>query len=203
MTAYESWNLIIQGVIGFGTLVLASIAIWGNLVRSWLSGPKLKVRLLNPLGELITLSDGTPVRYYHLKVTNGRRKSAARNVEVLLTKIFQPAADGSWVDRSFSGSLQLTWQFPLYNQRYPLIGPDRVCDLGCMVRGQRFNLTPYTTPNNFTGFVEANQSIRVEVVAAADNGESKPTLIEIVWNGRWSDEAEEMRRYLVVKEVTG
>lgn len=203
MTTYEIWNLIIQGAVGVGTLLVAAIAIWGNLIRSWWSGPKLKIRLHNPMGEPTTLTDGTPVRYYHLRVTNGRKWSPAHNVRVLLAKVFQPAADGSWVDRSFSGPLQLTWQFPQFHVQFPSIGPDDVSDLGCIQRGRRFSLTPYVIPNNFNGFVEANQSIRVEVVAVADNGQSKPNLIEIAWNGNWSDEAGEMSRHLVVKEVTG
>ena len=50
MTTYEIWNLIIQGAVGVGTLLVAAIAIWGNLVRSWWSGPKLRLRLHNPMG---------------------------------------------------------------------------------------------------------------------------------------------------------
>ena len=41
------------------------------------------------------------------------------------------------------------------------------------------------------------------VIAVADNGQSEPALIEISWNGNWSDAAGEMSRHLVVKEVTG
>ena len=203
MTTYEIWNLIIQAAVGMGTLLVAALAIWGNLVRSWWSGPKLEISLLNPLGELTYLTNGTPVRYYHLKVKNIRKWSPAQNVRVVLTKVFQPAADGSWVDRSFSGPLQLTWQFPQFHVQFPSIGPDDVSDLGCIPKGQRFSLTPYVIPNGFNGFVEANQSIRVEVTAVANNGQSKSLLIEIAWNGYWRDEAAEMRRHLVVKEVTG
>ena len=203
MTEYEIWNLIIQGAVGVGTLLVAAIAIWGNLARSWWSGPELRIRLLNILGELTKITNGTPVRYYHLIVTNDRKWSPAQNVRVLLTKILQPAADGSWVDRSFSGPLQLTWQFPQFHVRFPFIGPDDVSDLGYIPKGQKFSLSPYVVPNNFNGFVEGNQSIRVEIIAVADNGQSRPILIEIAWNGNWSDEAGEMSRHLVVKEVTG
>lgn len=173
------------------------------MVRSWWPGPKLRVLPHNPLGELTTLADGTPVRYYHLTVTNDRKWSTAHNVRVLLTNIFQPAADGSWVDRSFGGPLQLTWQSPELHEQYPSIGPDYVSDLGCIVKGRQFGLTPYVIPNDFNGFVGPNQSIRVKVVAVADNGKSEPALIEIAWNGNWSDEAEEMGHHLIVEKVTG
>jgi len=201
MTTYEIWSLIIQGAVGVGTLLVAAIAIWGNLIRSWWSGPKLKVSLHNPMGELTNLNDGTAVRYYHLRVANSRKWSPAHNVRVLLTKIFQPAADGRWVDRSFSGPLQLTWQFPQFHVRFPFIGPDDISDLGCIVKGHQFAITPYVVPNNFNGYVGPNQRIKVEVIAVADNGQSKPVLIEIAWDGNWSDDTAEMSRHLVVKEV--
>ncbi len=172
------------------------------MVRSWWPGPKLKVCLHNPLGELTTLADGTPVRHYRVKVTNDRTWSPAHNVRVLLTNILQRAADGSWVDRSLSRPLQLTWQFPEIHARYPVIGPDKVSDLGRIAKGRRFGLTPYVIPHDFRGLVGPHQCIRVKVIAAADNGTSEPALIEITWNGNWSDEAEEMHRHLVVEEVT-
>ncbi len=173
------------------------------MLRSWWPGPKLKICLHNPLGELTTLADGTPVRYYRVKVTNGRKWSPAHNVRVLLTNILQPAADGSWVDRSLSAPWQLTWQFPEIHTRYPFIGPDKVSDLGRIAKGQRFCLTPYVISNDFRGFVGPHQCIRVKVIAVADNGKSEPALIEVTWNGNWSDEAEEMSRHLVVEKITG
>jgi len=201
MTTYEIWSLIIQGLLGIGTLLLAVLAIWGGLFRSWWSGPKLKVLLHNPLGELMNLNDGRPVRHYHLRVVNGRKWAPANNVRVLLTKIFQPTEDGRLVDRSFSGPLQLTWQFPQFHAQYSFIGTDDISDLGCIIKGDRFVITPYITPNNFTGFVSPNQRIKLEVVAVADNGQSDPILIEITWDGAWNDDNEEMGRHLVVKEV--
>jgi hypothetical protein len=200
MTCYEIWSLIIQGAVAVGTLILAIIAIWGDRIRSSWCGPKLKVSLLNPMGELNPLNDGRQCRNYHLKVTNNRKGTPAHNVQVFL-KIFRSAADGTLVDRSFSGPLQLTWQFPEYHPQLLLIGPDRLCDLGRIIRGNPFELMLYFTPNNFTKYVEANQKIQVEVVAVADNGESEPTRIEIAWDGNWSDDTVEMSRNLVVKEV--
>jgi hypothetical protein len=201
MTCYEIWSLIIQSVVGAATLLIAIIAIWGNLFRSWWSGPKLKVFILNPLGEVNPLNDGTPVRNYHLKVTNSRKGAPAYNVRMILTKIFQPAADGRLVDRSFSGPLQLTWQFSAMHPQFSLIGPDDICNLGSIKKGERFGLMPYIVPNNFTGYVEANQKLQAEVVAVADNGQSEPIHIAIAWDGIWSDDTMEMSRHLVVKEV--
>jgi hypothetical protein len=116
-------------------------------------------------------------------------------------KIFRQAADGSLIDRSFSGPLQLTWQFPEFNPQLLLIGPDRVCDLGRIINRNPFELMLYFTPNNFSKDVKANQKVQVEIVAVADNGKSEPIRIEIAWNGDWSDDTIEMSRHLIVKEV--
>jgi hypothetical protein len=173
------------------------------VVRSRWPGPKLKVSLRYPSGELTTLADGTPARYYRLRVTNGRKWSPAHNVRVLLTNVFQAESNGLWVDRSLNVPLQLTWQFPDIHERYPFIGHDGVSDLGRIVKGQQFCLTPYVIPNDFNYFVGPHQTVRVKVMAVADNGKSEPALVEITWNGNWSDDAEEMHRHLVVAEVTG
>jgi hypothetical protein len=205
MTCYEIWSLLIQGVVAVGSLLVAIlaiiIAIWGERMRSWGFGPKLKLSLLNPKGERNDLNDGRPCCNYHLLVTNTRKKAPAHNVQVFLTKIFRSTADGSLVDRSFSGPLQLTWQFPENNPQSLLIGPKRVCDLGRIIKGQPFELMLYFTPNSFEKYVAANQKIQVELLAVADNAESKTTRVEIAWDGKWNDDTTEMSHNLVVKQV--
>jgi hypothetical protein len=205
MTCYEIWSLYIQVALAVGTFLVAIIAIiiavWGDSMRAWGFSPKLKVSLLTPQGERNDLEDGTLCRNYHLKVTNDRKRSPARNVQVFLTKIFRPAADGKLVDRSFSGPLQLTWQFPQDHPQTLLIGPDRVCDLGRITRWGLFELMLYINPNSFERNVAATEKIQVEIIAVAENAESKPIRIEIAWDGIWSDDTIDQARHLVVKEV--
>jgi hypothetical protein len=205
MTCYEIWSLLIQGAVAVGTLLVAIfaiiIAIWGDRMRSWGFGPKLKLSLLNSKGERNDLNDGRLCRNYHLLVINNRKRAPAHNVQVFLTKIFRSAADGSLVDRSFSGPLQLTWQFPENHPQSLLIGPKRVCDLGRIIKGEPFELMLYFTPISFERYVAATQKIQAEVLAVADNGESEPIRIEIAWDGNWSDDTVEMSDHLRVKEV--
>ncbi len=203
MTDAEFWGLIIQGIGAFFTLFVAILAIWGHFFRSWLAGPKLEICLHDPQGEVNYLQDGTPARYYHLKVANKRRGAQAKNVRVVLTKILKPAADGTWANQALSGPLQLTWQFPHSHPQYPTIGPDDFCDIGNLIKGKMFILTPYVRPNNFVGFIGPNQRMQIEVMAIADNAESNSLCVEIAWDGNWSDDTLQMQRYLVVKEASG
>jgi len=203
MTCAEFWGLIIQAAVAAGTIVVVILAIWGNLIRSRFAGPKLKISLRHPQGELNYIRDGTPARYYHLNVVNNRRGAQAKNVRVVLTRLLKSAPDSKLVNQTLSGPLQLTWQFPHIHPQYPTIGPDDICDLGNLIKGQNFVLTSYILPNNFMGFVSPDEKMRVEMIAIADNAESNVLCVEVFWDGLWSDDAVQMQKHLVISEVTG
>jgi hypothetical protein len=86
--------------------------------------------------------------------------------------------------------------------QYPTIGPAEICTFGSLIKGKRFTLSPYVTPNNFVGYLDSNQQMLIEIKAVADNGESTPLNIEITWDGNWSDDARTMQNHLVVKAST-
>ena len=157
---------IIQIAVGVGTIAVAILAIWGDQIRHRLGlGPRLTLLLDDPLGELIDISEGTgirtPARYYHLRVRNSHGWSQATNVRVVITGLAKPAADGSMVPQPLSGPLQLMWRFSSYHPSYSIVGPDDICDLGFLKRGQNFVLTPYVFPNNFAGSLGGNQRMQV------------------------------------------
>jgi len=57
-------------------------------------------------------------------------------------------------------------------------------------------------PNNFRGRVERNECVRLEIVATGQNIFSlKPAVFEVSWDGEWTENQEEMRRHLVIREV--
>jgi hypothetical protein len=196
----------IQIASAVGTIAVAILAIWGERIKLLFGlGPKLVLTLHDPHGELTTASkDGqsTLARYYHLRVSNQHRWTQATNVRVVIVGLAMPAADGNLVNQPLSGPLQLMWQFSNFHLLYSILGPDDFCDLGYILRGSRFELTPYVFPRNFTGVLERNQKMRVEVKAVADNAESKSLCVDISWDGTWSDDTLEMAKHLVVKEVS-
>jgi hypothetical protein len=203
MKPTELWGLIIQGVGVVCTIVVAILAIWGDLIRSRFAGPKLRINLRSSKGELNYIQDRTPTLYYHLRVVNKRRGAQAKNVRVVLTGLLKSDRHGKFVDQTLSGPLQLTWQFPNIHPQYPTIGPEDFCDLGNLIKCRRFVLSPYVIPNNFTGYLDPNEKMRVEVIAVADNAESNPMCIEVSWDGLWSDDANQMEKHLVIAEVEG
>lgn len=209
MTNFEKWQLAINAFVGFGTIVVAVLAIWGDWVRHLLGGaPKLTLAIRDPLGDLIrTDHQGkslTPQRYYHLLVANGRRWTQAQNVRVVVVEYFRLAPDGTFVRQPLSGPLQLMWQYALVNPNplYKTVGPNEICDLGFIVKGEDFKLTPYYAPSNFDGSLSPNQRMRIVVQAIAHNAESNRLSIDIAWNGLWSEDSLEMSSNFVISQST-
>jgi hypothetical protein len=184
------------------TLILGALAIWGESIRARWVGPKLTLGLLDPQGERIGIGSphGTPSRWYHLRVTNQRRSAPAKNVRVVLVKVSRPSADGQIRPTALSGPVQIGWQHGNFMPQYPTLGPALNADLG-FVTGGGFQLTPIFTPNNLNITLQAGERMVVEALAISDETESSSLCVEVSWDGTWAEDAAEMSRHLVVKEV--
>jgi hypothetical protein len=113
----------------------------------------------------------------------------------------RPAADGQFAIKPQSGPLQLKWQFAALRPMQLTVGPEETCDLGHLANGNCFRLELFVWPNSFAETVTANQRMRVELKAVADNAESPPLCVEISWDGIWSDDTPEMAKHLVLRKV--
>jgi hypothetical protein len=196
-------HLIVQIFIAIGTVAVSILAIWGDKIRACIAGPKLEFVLYNAHGDLTTRQDGKRTIYYHIKIKNKRQWAPARRVRILCTAISKKAPDGSFVQEPLTVPVQLTWAFPTFHELLPNIATDDVCDLGYLNEAsEQFMLSLYIYPNNFRGFISANTTMRIGLIASADNFTSKtPYVLEISWDGEWSSNLDEMRKHLVVKEV--
>ncbi len=206
MTDFEKWQLVINSVVGIGTILVAILAIWGDWIRYRLGGaPKLTLTLRDPHGDLVRINQGDSTRrarYYHLLVANDRKWTLAHNVRVVIVEYLRPIADGTLVSQPLSGPLQLMWQFALVNPNpmYRTVGQDAICDLGYIVEGEDFKLATYYAPSNFEGSLSKDQRMRLIVQAIADNAVSNTLSIDVAWNGRWSEGTLEMASNLVIKQ---
>lgn len=59
----------------------------------------------------------------------------------------------------------------------------------------------YKWPPGFPGFLSADKTMRLELVAVAENARSNLLHLEIAWDGRWHDQPEEMQKHLVVRTI--
>lgn len=197
-------NTIAKVFAAIGTVTVAILAIWGEKVRAAIAGPKLELKLRDARGDLTFRANQKRTVYYHIKLTNKRRWSPAKRVRVLVTGIEKRRPDGTYFPEPLIAPLQLTWVSPQFHELLPTIATSDVCDLGFLDEdAQRFTISLYDVPNNFRGYVEPGQSMRVSIVASAHNYESKsPLALEISWDGMWSSDMDELQRHLVIKGVS-
>jgi len=192
--------LITQAFIAIGTVAVAILAIWGEKFRP---GPKLEFKLHDARGNLTNRQNGQQTIYYHVRIENKRRWAPARRVRILCTSISKRAPDGSFVKEPLIIPVQLTWVNPSFHELLPNIYTNDISDLGSLdENSNHFKLSLYIYPNNFRGSISANEAMRVSLIASADNFTSKSSYnLEIVWDGKWTSNLEEMQKHLVIKEV--
>lgn len=196
----QAADLTVRILVALGTIAVAVLAIWGDWIRHKLAGPRLRLALLDAEGTVTHRRDGKKGRYYKLRVWNDRKWSPARNVRVVLKSIFKPAADASLTPQPLSGPLQLTWQWIV--PQYPTLGAgEEICTFADLVQGEQFALSPYITPNNFAGFLKANERMVIEVAVVSDTAESEPLFLDLSWNGQWSEDTMAMLTNVVIKET--
>jgi len=195
-------GLIVQILVACGTIMVAFVAIWGDWIRHRWLGPELQLSLRDAQGTVTHSNNKKKGRYYKLRVWNNRKWSPARNVRVMLKSIYKPAADGTFNPQPISGPLQLTWLW--VTPQFPTIGAgEEICTFANLVEGEYFKLSTYTTPNNFVGFLKANERMIIEIAVVSDTMESKSLFIDISWNGKWSDDTNEMLNNLVINDNKG
>ena len=195
------WYMVCQWAIAVGALLLAIIALWGHIIKGRWLGPKIKIALKNPKGNISEFSDGIISWYFHLRVFNERHAAPAHNVRVVINNIYRPKADGTMCLSPLAGRIQLAWQFQGHNPQFQTIGADSSCDFGYLRKNEPFKLSTLYQSISFNGTVKAGEKIIVDLLALSDETESNVLKIEISWDGTWSDDAEEMVNHLVLKPI--
>lgn len=200
MTLFEKYSLFI-GAIGVGTTIMIIIvAIWGERIRQIWASPKMKIVLDSPTFNVTTT--GIKGWYYLIRISNERRSNPAKNVRLLLMKIFKKGPDGIWREQKFSGPTQVMWQWPQISPLYATIGPDERATFGCLLEDSNsIELRLYWYPNNLSKTIPSNEPTRIEFIAESDTTQSNILTIEIAWDGKWVEGSAEMQNHFVVKEV--
>ncbi|MGA1843364.1 MAG: hypothetical protein ACMUIS_02240 [bacterium] len=193
------WYMVAQWAVAAGTIFVAIVALWGHMIRARWFGPKLRLALKNPKGEISMFSDGVVSRYFHLRVWNERRASPAHNVRVVIMELYRPNADGTMSQVTLSGPLQLAWQFQGSNPQFQTIGAESTCDLGYLRRGEPFTLSTLFHHISFDPNVQPGQKAIFILRALSDECESDELKIEVAWDGIWSEDSDEIIRHMVVK----
>jgi hypothetical protein len=204
-------KIIIDGLVAFGTLAVAVMAIWGEKVRSWLAPPKLIIVPHTPHGDPTQLTmegavnpgGGQRAMYFHLKVVNLRTWLTVENCRILLKGISRRGPDGKFHPVPMAVPLQFVWAPAEATPPQVTITKEQILDFGMLVEGtSKFIPILYSHSNNFQGFVEKGQAVRYFLEIDASNFASPhPQVFEVAWDGEWDFEPEKMQHHLRLTEI--
>jgi len=208
-----NWQLLFDGLIALGTIAVAVLAIWGDWFKHRLAGPDLSLVAHNFRGNATWIrfnvgqgeESGNAFRaiFYHLKVVNKRRWVTVRNCRVLLLALHRKGPDGYFHKIPLVVQLQYIWTPAEFAPILQSFNKEAILDFGKLMEGQKvFQPTLYVIPNNFNGFIGANESVRYTLQVTADNYSGDiEHVFEVSWNGQFSDNMDDMERNLIIKEV--
>jgi hypothetical protein len=144
------WGLVIQLLIAIATLLAVVVALFLKELRAWWRPPILKVALSNEFGHLAEShlkqpGQGPPVmirvaqsRYYHLKVSNPRRKAdAVNNVFMSLLRVEEKRRDNEYHE-TWSGDIPFQWRNELEPRK--IVGTTCEADLCYALEGKWLEL---------------------------------------------------------------
>jgi hypothetical protein len=197
-------DTVFSALTAIGTIAVAVVAVWGNWIRFRFAAPRIEIRPHNLRGTVTQFTGGSRVIYYHLKVANTRHWAVARSCRILLREIWRRGPDQQYHPVPLPVPVQFVWapaQFaPIVTD---ISGDEQVFDFGRLIEsGTRFEPVLYVTPNDFQGFVGANQAVRYRLEVVAEGLRVGASFVyEVAWNGSWSDNLDAMRQNLTIREV--
>jgi hypothetical protein len=202
MTCYEKWNLVINILIALGTVGAVVVAIFGNWIMTKIFSAKLDVEILNKEGELTKFNSGKRVIYYHLRIIN-KKSIIVKNCRVFLKKIQKLQTDGQYLDLPLAVPPRYLWAPAESSPEKNDIVTEQVLDFGYITEGSN-QITLSVTPifNNFKGIQGKNESFRYLLEIIADNYRPKKLItIQIFWDGKWTENLNEMEKSLVIQKI--
>ena len=205
-----SW--LTQLFIGLSTFSAVLVALFGERLRHAFWPPKLKISLLNNKGEETYVNIGqetTKARWYHIKVENDRRWSAATEVQVYLISIEDINAKDQYIP-VWDGGIPLKWRHgkglsPVLARK---IGPSHDADFLSIIKKPRdgtaqVKIETVLVPNNIANYVLIDKKckLRFHMQARGVEVDSSTITIEVSWDGSWPDNAETLNKSLIVEQV--
>lgn len=172
-------------------------------MRDWFLGPRLSLKLVSESGDLTLRSAVVKVYYYHLRVSNKKRRIPAQGTKVVVQRIAKRTPSGSFVQEPLVFPLQLQWTPAEPGEAERTVVHESTCDFGYIGQNDEYFCPAMRLlPNNFRGVVRKDECARFEVVATGQNIFSLQSVIfEVSWDGQWTENQEEMKRHLVIREV--
>jgi len=202
------WTWSINLAVAVGTVGAVVVALFLEPLRTWLFPPTLRLRLNEGFGLGIDREapqgrkHSTPVWWFCLKVSSGRRRLPVHGVRVILTKIRDDEGH-----TTYGGEIAMTWG--LTKEATRTIGPEAVVDLCALYEdrvtpeGERLGLVlelqparpiPHTLPKQ----VLPGKPVILSFQARGDEVDSHTLDVRIAWDGKWGATEKEIKEHLSV-----
>jgi hypothetical protein len=204
MTKAEIINAVLYGITACGTLALAGLAIWGERIKSWLVGPKLRLVLQKPKPSvLFQQHGGVKFHYYSLTVQNERPTAVAMNCRVYLKKLWRRVPNGEFGEVDLAYPLLMCWPPSEYTPPSMTVRNDHPVDFGMLEENKFFRPISRWVPVGFdANYLRSGETMRFGFEIVSDDFVSaRLQVFEVSWNGFWSDSSDEMTNNLQMREI--
>lgn len=177
-------NTIIDIIVMITTVAAVFVALFGDYWKSKIYGPRLKISLPEPKGQMNETIDGDIRNYYHLKIEN-KGKLQAKNVIVLLLKVEEEWQGGKRA--LWDGEVPLRWIYSeIYQRMWFDILDSHKCDLISISKDELRIMTSFNS-KGLTVMWKDPCNFYLTIVAKSDETISDPVMIHVVWDGKMAD----------------
>ncbi len=181
------WHLLFEGLTAFGTIMVAVLAIWGDVIKKLIFKPRLIIKLEKPHREFGNHTS-LPAWYYHLSVINTKPNNPALNCKVLLKKVI--TTEGEEIPIQFD--LSFFWSPSDRTKESENVFKSKTFDFVVLMHENKI------VPSLVRGLslankekINAGQSVTFILQAVANELQSRPQSFKVSWNGIWpTDETE-------------
>jgi hypothetical protein len=111
----------------------------------------------------------------------------------MIDRIWRKSDSGTWEDVYRVGPVPLQWQYHRSGESAFDIGRERFCDLGELQKPDGadkggFAFCTVFKPADFPKLLPVNEQFLVKLFAEGDNAKRSDLLVDLEWDGHWSDD---------------
>jgi hypothetical protein len=197
--------------LALATFFACLVALFGQQFRDKHFPPLLGVELLSSDGEKTNATiQGpakdqqartllrVPARYYHLRARNSRRRVKATDVQLMLLRVDEPAADGK-LQPVWRGAVPLRWRHQSLYPTLRSIGADADAELFAVLQDNGLQLCVLASPDNLEAQKRGACTMVLHIEGRSNEVTTPIIRIKIAWDGKWADGSQEMRKHCVVE----
>lgn len=166
------WTFGINFLQAVGTLGAVAVALFGKWLQAKLFPPRLELRLRSAQGDLgkRMFPNGfvEQDRWYHMRVSNGRRWSPVRSVRVMLVRIERLDPSTGAYQLAWEGETPMRWEHQEFNSPVRTIGPSGFADLFHIAKSGVPELAPQYASFNVPRQFNANETVILSLEARGD-----------------------------------